>query len=417
MKNEIGIVGVACWRPCPSQNQFAQSQFNPFHRFRLISRMARVASRRPLQFLLVFMLTSCGPREKIATIAVALPLTGDIASLGQGIKRAAAMALEEANQKQPFPGYKVEAEYFDDRSDPKEAVNVANRIASNPNVVGVIGHFNSGCTIPAAQVYARAGIALISPAASNPKLTQQQMDPSWTYPKTVFRVNTTDDVQGAYAGEYAMKKLNLRRAAIIHDKSAYGQGVAEEFKKKFEALGGTVLSFDGINVPDKDFNALLTRVHSLNPQLIYFGGDFAGGGLVVRQARGLGENATFVLSEANYDPEFLRIAGTAAEGAYVTFLGSPPDLLPSAKAFINAYKQRYPNEEMKAYDHYGYEAMSILIGQLRQNGPDRAKIIDGLHHVRYNGVLGETQFDEKGDTLNKKITLFQVKNGKFDPAK
>ena len=362
------------------------------------------------------LLTSCGPHEKVVTVAVALPLTGDIASLGQGLKRATAMALEDAN-KQPFPGYKVEAEYFDDRSDPKEAVNVANRIASNPDVIGVIGHFNSGCTIPAAQVYARAGIPLISPAASNPKLTQQQLDPSWTYPKTVFRVNTTDDVQGSYAAEFAIKTLNAHRVAIIHDKTAYGQGVAEEFRKRYEALGGTVLVFDGINVADKDFNALLTRIHGLNPQVIYFGGDFAGGGLLVRQARGLGEKAIFVMSEANYDPEFLRIAGNAAEGVYVTFLGSPPDLLPSAKAFIAEYKQRYPNEELKAYDHYGYEAMSILLSQLRQVGPDRAKVVDALHHVRYNGVLGETQFDAKGDTLNKKITLFQVKGGQFQPTK
>jgi branched-chain amino acid transport system substrate-binding protein len=360
------------------------------------------------------LLTSCGPHEKTATIAAALPLTGDIGSLGQGLKRAITMALEEA-QRQPFPGYKVDVEFFDDRSDPKEAVNVANRIASNPDVIGVIGHFNSGCTIPASVVYARAGIPMISPAASNPKLTQQQMDPSWSYPKIIFRVNTTDDVQGSYAGDFAVQTLHLKRAAIIHDKTAYGQGVAEEFKKKFEADGGTVLAFDGINVPDKDFNALLTRLNGLHPQLIYFGGDYAGGGLVVRQARGLGEKAVFILSEANYDPEFLRVAGSAAEGAYVTFLGSPPDLLPSAKAFITAYKQRYPSDEMKAYDHYGYEAMSILLSQLRQYGPDRAKIADGLHHLHYNGVLGETQFDEKGDTLNKIITLFQVKDGKFEP--
>jgi branched-chain amino acid transport system substrate-binding protein len=256
---------------------------------------------------------------------------------------------------------------------------------------------------------------MISPAASNPKLTQQQLDPSWTYGKTIFRVNTTDDVQGTYAADFAVQKLHLKRAAIIHDKTAYGQGVAEEFKKRFEADGGTVLVFDGINVPDKDFNALLTRVNGLKPELIYFGGDYAGGGLVVRQARGVGEKAAFILSEANYDPEFLRVAGNTAEGVYVTFLGSPPDLLPSAKTFITAYKQRYPSDEMKAYDHYGYEAMSMLLVQLRLYGPDRAKITEGLHHIRYNGVLGETQFDEKGDTLNKKITLFQVKDGKFAP--
>src|SRR5207249_2000707 len=169
------------------------------------------------------------------------------------------------------------------------------------------------------------------------KLTLQQLDPSWRYPKCIFRVNTTDDIQGSYAGEFAFKTLHVRRACIIHDKTAYGQGVAEEFRKRFEALGGATLSFDGISVADKDFNALLTRLHDLHPQVIYFGGDYAGGGLVVRQARGVGEKATMILSEANYDPEYLRVAGPAAEGSYVTFLGSPPDLLPSARTFLDAY--------------------------------------------------------------------------------
>src|SRR5690349_19777380 len=175
------------------------------------------------------LITSCNSGEKTVRIAVALPLTGDIAALGQGIKRACVLALEEANRQHRFPGFKLEMESYDDRSDPKEAVDVANRIVSDPNVVAVIGHFNSGCSIPASQVYARSHLAMVSPAASNPKLTLQQLDPSWHYPKTIFRVNTTDDIQGAYAGEYAIKTLKVRRACIIHDKTAYGQGVAEEF--------------------------------------------------------------------------------------------------------------------------------------------------------------------------------------------
>src|SRR5713226_2505555 len=175
------------------------------------------------------MFSGCGPKEKVTRVAVALPLTGDIAALGQGLNRACALALEEANAQGKFQGFKVEIVSFDDRSDPREAVSVANRIVSDPSVVAVIGHFNSGCSIPASQVYARAHLPMISPAASNPKLTLQQLDPSWRYPKSVFRVNTTDDIQGAFAGEYAIKTLKLRRACIIHDKTAYGQGVAEEF--------------------------------------------------------------------------------------------------------------------------------------------------------------------------------------------
>jgi len=368
-----------------------------------------------LQFSLV--LAGCGPHEKVARIAVALPLTGDIAGLGQGINRACALALEEANSQHRFNGYRVEIAAFDDRSDPREAVDVANRIVSDPSVVAVIGHFNSGCSIPASRVYAQAHLPMISPAASNPKLTLQQLDPSWTYPKSIFRVNTTDDVQGPYAAEFAVKTLHARRACIIDDKTTYGEGVATEFKKRFEALGGVTLSFDGVAVADKDFNALLTRLRELHPQVIYWGGDYAGGGLIVRQTRGVGEKAPILLSEANYDPEFLKVAGSAAEGCYVTFLGSPPELLPSAKAFMTAYQARYPDVEVKAYDHYGYEAMNILLDLVQKVGPDREKILAALPSVDYKGVLGETRFDAKGDTLNHTITLFQVKDGKFAPIK
>jgi branched-chain amino acid transport system substrate-binding protein len=157
---------------------------------------------------LTAVMAACGPNEKVVTIAVALPLTGDIAALGQGIKRASVLALEEALQQNRFPNFRVEVKTFDDRSDPKEAVDVANRIVSNPNIIGVIGHFNSGCSIPASQVYARSHVPMISPAASNPKLTLQQLDPSWKYPKAIFRINTTDDVQGAYAADFAIQKFN-----------------------------------------------------------------------------------------------------------------------------------------------------------------------------------------------------------------
>lgn len=368
-----------------------------------------------LPFALPFI--GCGPKEKVVRVAVALPLTGDIAALGQGLKRACTLALEEMNAKGVFKDYRVEMMAFDDRSDPREAVSVANRIVSDRSVVGVVGHFNSGCSIPASQVYAKAHVPMISPAASNPKLTLQQLEPTWTYPRSVFRVNTTDDVQGPYAAEFAIKTLKLKRVSIIHDKTAYGQGVADEFRKRFESVGGTVLSFDGVTVADKDFNALLTRVRDQKPQVMYWGGDYAGGGLVVRQARGVGETVPILLSEANFDPEYLRVAGTAAEGTYITFLGAPATILPSAQSFIQSYKARFPGDELKAYDHWGYDAMNILLEVLQQTGPDRDKIIAALPNVKHTGVLGITQFDNKGDTLNKTITLFQVKDGKFVPLK
>jgi branched-chain amino acid transport system substrate-binding protein len=206
------------------------------------------------------LLVACqrGPRE--VKIAIAEPLTGDIAALGQGLKRAVVLAIEEANASGRFPNFKLRGVEFDDRSDPKEAVNVANRIVSDPDIVAVVGHFNSGCSIPASAVYARAGLPMLNAGSSNPQLTLQQLSPSWPGPHNIFRVNTTDDAQGTIAAEFAAQSLKSKTVAIVHDKTAYGQGIAEVFQARFKELGGTVLSFDGVQTGDKDFKALVTRI-------------------------------------------------------------------------------------------------------------------------------------------------------------
>jgi branched-chain amino acid transport system substrate-binding protein len=379
-----------------------------------MNRLKSFAQKTLLLSIAVGLTWGCKPKEPKIKIAIALPLTGDIAGLGQGLKRAAMMAIEEANASHAV-ALPIEAFVLDDRSDPKEAVNVANRIVSDPQVVAVIGHFNSGCSIPASRIYAQNGIPMISPASTNPELTVQQLSPKWTLPHSIFRVNTTDNVQGAYGADFVANTLKLKKVGIIHDKTAYGQGVAEEFRKQLEKDGVTVTAFEGLQIGDRDFRSLLTRVKATQPDLIYFGGMYSESGILVRQMRDIGFKGAFLGPEANYDPSFLKVAGDAAEGAYVTFIGSPPDLLASAKNFVAAYKRRYPTDEIKSYDHYGYEAANIVIAALKAVGADRSKLIDYIHHIKYDGVLGTTTFDEKGDTLNKTITLFQVRQGKFQP--
>ena len=368
-----------------------------------------------ISFVVALVGFGCKPKATSVKIALGLPLTGDIASLGQGLQRSITMAVEEANTAKMLP-FTVQIEAFDDRSDPKEAVSVANRIVSDPNVVAVIGHFNSGCSIPASRVYAQSGLLMISPASSNPELTQQQLSPQWAFPKSIFRVNTTDNIQGAYGAQFVYRELKAKSVGIIHDKTAYGQGVAEEFRKQYEIEGGKVTAFEGLQPGDRDFRSLLTRVKATNPEAIYFGGMFSEGGILVRQTRDVGFKGFFVACEANFDPVFLSVAGPAANGAYVTFLGSPPDLLDSAKDFVARYKQKYPTSDLKSYDHYGFEAASMILEALKSVGPDRKKIIDYLHGIHFKGVLGETTFDEKGDTMNKTITLFKVEKGKFQPV-
>ncbi len=366
-------------------------------------------------------LVSCSPQEEVYRLALAVPLTGDIAAMGLGMKRGADLAVEEVNKQGRF-GRVIELKAFDDRADPKEAVNVANQIVSDNNIAAVIGHFNSGCSIPAAQVYARKDLLMITPGATNPKLTLQQLEPAWKWNKVIFRVNTTDDVQGQFSANFLFKKFKLKSVAIVHDKTPYGQGLAEEFKKQFETNGGTVLSFDGISVGDKDFKALITRIKTRRPQALFFGGIYNEGGLLIRQARELGLNSAFLSGDALQTNEFLKLAGESAEGSYITNVGVPPEKIPSAQAFLEKFKAKYPGVDIQPYDHYSYEATMIALLALEKAGItqgskdfNRLKMIEFMKALRYDGVLGQTEFDEKGDTKNKAITVYKVQSGKFIP--
>lgn len=361
-----------------------------------------------------FLAAACGPKEKVVKIAVAVPLTGDMGTEGQGLRRAVELAVEEVNAAKRFP-YKIVAAPFDDRADPKEAVNVANLVMSDPRVVAVVGPYNSGCAIPAGKVYARAPLAMISPAATNPEVTAQQDSPDWIGPKVIFRVVPTDDVQGAAAAEFAYKKLGKRRMALLHDKTPYGQGLAEQFKKTFMELGGKVVSADGISVGDKDFKALLTKIKGddSNPQGIYFGGLYTEAGLLLKQMRELGMKDPFIFisGDGSKTPALFDIAGDAATGAYLSIVGIPVEDLPSAQDFIKRYKKRFTaaNEELKPFDHFGFEAAQIIFVALERAGaPDREKVLAELPKIHYKGLLGETIFDEKGDTLNKIVTITQA---------
>ena len=301
-------------------------------------------ARRTLILLACGLAAACGPREKVVKVAVAIPLTGDTGAEGQGVKRAVIMAVEEANASGRFP-YKLAAAPFDDRADPKEAVNVANLIVSDPRIVAVVGHYTSGCSIPAAKVYARAPIAMISPGATNPEVTGQQLSADWIGPRVVFRDVATDDVQGSAAAEFAFKRLGKRRMALLHDKTPYGQGLAEQFKATFESLGGPAVSLAGVSVGDRDFKALLTKIKGdeRKPQGIYFGGMYTEAGLLLVQMRELAlkDPFVFISGDGAQSPVRYDVAGAAADGAYLTTIGMPVEEMPSAREFIARYKKRW----------------------------------------------------------------------------
>lgn len=361
-----------------------------------------------LTLILSFLSLYCEKKEKLKTLKIALvvPLTGDIAAMGQGMKNGATLAIEEANSKKIVKGVKFELLALDDRADPKEAVNCANQIISTPDVYGVVGHLNSGCSIPASAIYNRHNLVMISPASTNPKLTLQGF-------KNVFRVCTTDDVQGSFAANFIYKKLGIKDVAIIHDKTPYGQGLAEEFKKTLEKLGGKVLCFEGISLGDKDFKALLIKIKSLAPQAIYFGGMYQEGGLISKQAKEISLSVPLIGGDGIFTNEYIKIAGRASEGDIATMIGVPPEKLPKAKEFVEKYKKRFPNIDMQPYDPYTYDATNIIIEAIKNVGLDKEKIIEYVSNIEYEGIIGKTKFDKKGDTLNKSITCYVVKNGKW----
>lgn len=358
-------------------------------------------------------LAGCHPQQqpekkKVVKIGLAAPLTGDVAVMGIGMRNGATIAVEEANQSGAFD-FKIELVPMDDRASAKEAVNVANQLVSDPNVVAVVGHLNSHCSIAASRVYNQHRVAMVTPASTNPALTQQGFD-------NVFRLCTTDNVQGRKAADFVVGTLGKKRVAVVHDKTSYGQGLAEQFRKRLEELGGEALIFEGINVGDKDFRALLTKIKSLRPELIYFGGMIQEGAMLSLQSDEIGLEVPLMGGDGIFTDEYIKIGKVATDGDYATKIGPPMEKLPRASEFIQKYKKRFPNTDVQPYDPYTYDAVNIVLEAIKKVGPDREKVIQALKKVEYNGIIGLTKFDERGDTLNKAIAVMQVKDGRWVEA-
>jgi branched-chain amino acid transport system substrate-binding protein len=345
----------------------------------------------------------CQKKEDVIRIGIAGPMTGDQAKMGMDFKNGATLAVEEWNSRGGVLGKKIDLIVSDDQHDPKQAVSVANKMV-NEGVAGVIGHFNSSCSIPASDVYNRAGIPMITPGSTNPQLTERGY-------KNVFRVCGRDDQQGKVGAEYVTQILRLKRVAVLHDKTTYGQGLADEFKR-FLGPGIEVVYYGGIVQGDKDFKMILTTVRSKNPELIFFGGIYPEAGLLVKQAKELGLNAPFMSGDGTIDAKFIEIAGPqAAEGTLLTF--SPdPNNIPTAKSFIEHYRARFG--EIGPYSIYAYDATNILLTAIREaQGTDGKRITDKLHALEFDVALGKIRFDTKGDVTVLPYVVWITRDGKF----
>jgi len=362
--------------------------------------------------------TSSGPTE--VKIGIGAPLTAGATALVQGMVRGAELAIEQANASSTVTaaGLKFTPVSGDDQGDPKTGVTVANTFASDSALVGVMGHLNSGVSIPASKVYADKKIVMISPASTNPALTQQGLS-------NVFRVCTTDAVQGPAAADFASKLLGFKSVYVVDDSTPYGEGLAKAFADQFTANGGKVLGSQKTSDKDSDFNALVTKIKATNPDFIYYGGVYNAGALLAKQAKDGGIKGPLMGGDGLYDPKFIELAGAAqAEGDLATSVGLPIDKLPAGQDFLTAYSKKYPGQDPAAYDAYSYDAANVIISAVVQAaksvGADkvtspagRDEIIKNVAATNLVGVTGPIAFDKNGDTTNKAITLYQVSGGKW----
>lgn len=359
-------------------------------------------------FAVALLATTCLSSLAFAQIKIATngPLTGDLASYGEQMKRGAELAVKHINDQGGLLGQKVQLLLGDDRCDPKEAVAVANKMKQE-KVVFVAGHFCSGSSIPASEVYAEEGILQITPASTNPKFTERGL-------KNVFRVCGRDDQQGSFAGKWIAKNFKGKKVVIADDKTAYGKGLADEMEKAFKAAGGSVTARETVNPGEKDYTAFVTKLKSLSPDAFYYGGYHPELGLIVRQmdAQGL-KKVQVVSGDAVVSKEFWTTAGETAEGVLVSF---DPDQRrnPDAAKVVADFKAA-------GYDPEGYTLNTYATIQLwaqavkAVGSADPKKVEDHLRKNTYKTVVGEVAFDAKGDNSKTDGYNFWEYSKKYAP--
>lgn len=351
---------------------------------------------------------SYGAEPETVKIGFAGPLTGPVARVGKDLQYGAQLALDEANAKNPVIAgkpVKFVLDVQDDQADPRMAIQAAQKLVDD-GVVGVIGHYNSGCSIPASAAYHNNDVAMITPGSTNPALTQQGF-------ANVFRTMGNDGVGGVIAGRFAVEQLKAKRIAIIDDRTAFGQGLADAFAKGAKDAKGNVVDREFTNDKAVDFRAILTTLKEKNVDMIFFGGLDEQGAMLVKQMRSLGMQTQLFGAGALKSNAFLQIAGTSGEGTQDLEPGPALDKLPAAQEFAKRYKTRF-NQDVELYAPFAYDAALAMIKAVETaNSLNRAKIVAALPKVTVTGVTGRIEFDPHGDLIKPPYTLFQVQQGQW----
>lgn len=389
-------------------------------------------------------LTACGSRSDdgkkggdgggsntTVVIGVDAPLTGANSATGLGIQYGVQLAVDDANAKKLVPGVTFKIKALDDKAQPATGQQNATALVADSSVIAAIGPLNSGVAQSMQQVFDSANMVEISPSNTNPSLTQGK---NWatgtkTRPfKTYFRTATTDANQGNFAADYAVNTLKKKNAFVVDDKQTYGAGLAGIFKEKFQSLSGKIAGTDHVNTGDTDYSALVTKIKTSGADMVYYGGQYDESELITKQLKAAGVHIPLMGGDGMYSDTYIKTAGQAAEGDLATSVGVPVDTLPAAKDFIAAYKSHNYPGDYSTYGGYSYDAATAVIkavktvmdangGKLPSMNDARSKLVDAVQKTDFDGIAGHLSFDQYGDTTNKQLTVYQVKDGKWAAVK
>jgi branched-chain amino acid transport system substrate-binding protein len=342
-------------------------------------------------------LAGCGQKDDTIKFGIGGPITGSDAAFGAQLKQGAEQAIADINDAGGILGKKISVSVGDDVGDPRQGVSVANNFVA-AGVKFVVGHFNSSVTIPTSEIYQENGAIQITPASTNPRVTERNM---WN----IFRTCGRDDQQGAVAGDYIAQRFRGRKVAILHDRTTYGQGLADETKKTMNSKGVQEVLYEGINKGDKDFSAVISKVKASGADLVYWGGLHTEGGLIVRQMRDQGVNAPLMGGDGITSDEFATIGGPGVEGTLMTY-GPDPRKRAEAKPVVDKFRAK--NFEPESYTLYAYAAVQIFKQAAEAaNSLDPKKVSEMMKSGRkFDTVIGEISYNPKGDITRLDYVMY-----------
>ena len=348
-----------------------------------------------------------GPVIRIGSVA---PLTGEIAHLGKDNENGARMAVDDINAaggvKLGDKTYRLELLGEDDKADPKEGTLAAQKLVDE-GVVAVVGHLNSGTSIPASRIYADANVVQVSPSSTNPKYTLQGF-------RTTYRVLANDNQQGSVLANFAAEDMKAKRVAIVDDRTQYGQGLADVFERVIKDKGVDVIDREFTTNKATDFNAILTKIRSMKPDLLMFGGMDSVAAPMAKQMKELGMKAPMLAGDGSCDPSFISIAGDASGVLTCSMAGRAIEKMPKGDDFAKRYKAKF-GTEVKLYSPYSYDAVYAIVDALKRAGrPDRQALVEAMPKTSIDGVTGHIEFDEHGDLKNGEISVYTVRDAKLN---